>query len=297
MTALAAALGHAPHPGTERRPVRRLGLIGPLLVLVLLFVYPIAMVVRQTFEDRVGHPAGAVAWREVLSSPQFRNAAMTTVETAVAATVSCVVIGTFIAIVLAFVPLPGARVLARLTTVILAFPSFFIALSFGVLYGRVGVASSLIEAVTGHAEAMGGFIYTKWVVVLAEVTFYSPFVVRSVYAACQRVRTEQLQVAASLGAKPWRVTREVLLPELLPSIVAGGSLTLLLTLNEFGIVLFIGAKGVTTLPVLIYSSGILQFDYPSAAVLACVQVALSLLLYGAGRWAAHWMGGRHAGLD
>ncbi len=44
--------------------------------------------------------------------------------------------------------------------------------------------------------------------------------------------------------------------------MAGGSLVLLLTLNEFGIVLFTGAKGVITLPVLIYTRGIVTFDLP-----------------------------------
>ena len=55
----------------------------------------------------------------------------------------------------------------------------------------------------------------------------------------------------------------------------------LLTLNEFGIVLFTGAKGVITLPVLIYTRGIVTFDLPGAAVIATVQIALSLALYGA----------------
>ena len=69
------------------------------------------------------------------------------------------------------------------------------------------------------------------------------------------------------------------MPEAWPALMAGGSLVLLLTLNEFGIVLFTGAKGVTTLPVLIYTRGIVTFDLPGAAVIATVQIALSLALY------------------
>jgi 2-aminoethylphosphonate transport system permease protein len=276
-------------------------LIGPLAVLALLFVYPLVTVVEQSFRDRLGRPAGAVAWHTVLTSSAFRTGLLNTVEIAVGATVGCVVLGTFIAVVLAFVPFPGSAAVSRLTTVILAFPSFFIALSFAVLYGRVGVLSSVIEGITGTPEALGGFIYTRWAVLLAEITFYTPFVVRPVLAACQQMRIEQLQVAASLGARPWLVIRRVLLPELLPSIVAGASLCLMLTLNEFGIVLFIGAKGVLTLPVLIYTKGIVAFDYPSAAVLACVQVALSLLLYVLGRILVARLfartGGRRADLD
>jgi 2-aminoethylphosphonate transport system permease protein len=71
----------------------------------------------------------------------------------------------------------------------------------------------------------------------------------------------------------------------------------MLTLNEFGIILFIGAKGVLTLPVLIYTKGVVAFDYPAAAVLACVQVALSLALYLLGRLLVARIGGRRADLD
>lgn len=59
---------------------------------------------------------------------------------------------------------------------------------------------------------------------------------------------------------------------------------LLLTLNEFGIVLFIGAKDVITLP-LLYTKAIVTFAFPQAAVVACVQVACSLGLYATYRLA------------
>ncbi|WP_412740786.1 2-aminoethylphosphonate ABC transporter permease subunit [Krasilnikovia sp. MM14-A1259] len=283
---------------SRRRPVLgAISVLGPGAVLGLLFLYPLGTVVQQSFADRLGRPAGAVAWQEVLSSAAFQTGLANTIAIAVGSTIGCVVLGTFIAIVLAFVAFPGSASVSRLITAILAFPSFFIALSFAALYGRVGVFSSVVEVLTGHSETLGGFIYTRWVVILAEITFYTPFVVRPVYAACQQMPVEQLRVAASLGARPWTVVRRVLLPELLPSIVAGASLALLLTLNEFGIVLFIGAKGVITLPVLIYIKGIVAFDYPAAAVLACVQVALSLLLYVLGRLLVARIGGRRADLD
>jgi 2-aminoethylphosphonate transport system permease protein len=291
------AVRPAPAPSGRRPRLGGISLAGPLVVLGLLFVYPLITVVQQSFADRLGRPAGGIAWRTVLTSAAFRTGLLNTIEIAVGATIGCVVFGTFIAVVLAFVPFPGSAAVSRLTTVILAFPSFFIALSFAVLYGRVGVLSSVIEGVTGVPEAMGGFIYTRWAVLLAEISFYTPFVVRPVFAACQQMRIEQLQVASSLGARPWMVVRRVLLPELLPSVVAGASLCLMLTLNEFGIVLFIGAKGVLTLPVLIYTKGIVAFDYPSAAVLACVQVALSLLLYVLGRIVVARIGVHRAGLD
>ncbi len=72
--------------------------------------------------------------------------------------------------------------------------------------------------------------------------------VRPLLAAFSQIPRDQLDVAASLGASPLRVLRQVVLPEAWPAMMAGGSLVLLLTLNEFGIVLFTGAKDVMTLP-------------------------------------------------
>ena len=95
---------------------------------------------------------------------------------------------------------------------------------------------------------------------------------RPLLAAFSLIDTAQIEVASSLGARPWRIVRQIILPAALPALLAGGSLCLLLTVNEFGIVLFIGAKGVITLPLLVYDKAIQEFDYTTACVIAVVNV-------------------------
>jgi 2-aminoethylphosphonate transport system permease protein len=56
-------------------------------------------------------------------------------------------------------------------------------------------------------------------------------------------------------------------------------------------VLFIGAKGVITLPLLIYSKAIQESDYQGACAIAIVNVALSLILFSLYRAAARRLGG------
>ncbi len=123
------------------------------------------------------------------------------------------------------------------------------------------------------------FLHTPWGVLLAEVTYFTPFVMRPLLAAFSQVDTAQVEAAASLGARAPRIVRQVILPEALPALAAGGGLVLVMCLNEFGIVLFTGAKGVTTLPMLVYSKAILDGDYPGACVVAVVSVLLSAALY------------------
>jgi 2-aminoethylphosphonate transport system permease protein len=133
-------------------------------------------------------------------------------------------------------------------------------------------------------------------VILAEVTVYTPFVMRPLLAAFSLIDTAQIEVASGLGARPARIVWQIILPSAIPALLAGGSLCLLLTVNEFGIVLFIGAKGVITLPLLIYDKAIQEFDYTTACVIAVVNVVLSLSLYSLYRMLVVRFGGRSAGV-
>lgn len=254
----------------------------PVLVVLGIAGYPILRVLTESTRTPTGR--GTEVWTSVLGSAAFLDALWRTVSIAVCATAGCLVLGTFLAIVLAFVPFPGSGVVGRLIDTILTLPSFLITLAFTFLYGTAGAVNALLAELTGATSPVVDFLTTPLGVILAEITYFTPFVVRPLLAAFAQLPREQLDVAASLGASPWRVLRQVVLPEAWPALAAGGSLVLLLTLNEFGIVLFTGAKGVITLPALIYTRGIVTFDLPGAAVLASVQVLLSLTLYLAYRF-------------
>ncbi|WP_433343789.1 2-aminoethylphosphonate ABC transporter permease subunit [Streptomyces sp. CA-253872] len=262
-----------------RRVPRRVWLLPPLAALGFAFLYPLVLLVRQSLTPDEGGTSFA-PYTEVFASAAFRKALGTTVYLAAGATAGCLVLGFFLALVIAFVPFPGARLVARCVEVFLSFPSFLITLALLFVYGTVGMANGLWTDVTGAAHGPFAFLTTPWGVLLAEVTYFTPFVMRPVLAAFAQLDTAQVEVAASLGARPARIVRRVVLPEALPALAAGGSLVLVLCLNEFGIVLFTGAKGVTTLPTLIYGKAILESDYPAACAVAVVNILVSVGLYG-----------------
>ncbi len=278
MTALLERPSDAPLRPAGPRSFAGWWAVPPLVVVLAVAVYPLIRVCLES--TKVGAAGrGWSTWTTVLSSAAFADAAWRTVAIAVASTGGCLVLGTFLAVVLAFVPFPGSRLVGRLIDTVLALPSFLITLAFTFLYGSAGAVNAAIAGVAGDRRPVLDFLYTPVGVIAAEVTFFTPFVVRPLLASFAVLPRAQLDVAASLGASPLRVWRSVVMPEAWPALMAGGSLVLLLTLNEFGIVLFTGAKGVTTLPVLVYTRGIVTFDLPGAAVIATVQIALSLVLY------------------
>ncbi|MET8408116.1 2-aminoethylphosphonate ABC transporter permease subunit [Streptomyces sp. NPDC005195] len=277
-SAVAAAPASAP-AGSRRRIPPWAWALPPVAVLGLVFLYPLALVVQQSFRPDTGGTS-AQAYGDVFASTAFREALGTTVWLAVGSTAGCLVLGFVLALVIAFVPFPGGKAVARFIDVFLSFPSFLITLALLFLYGSVGIANGLWTDATGAAEGPFQFLTTPWGVLLAEITYFTPFVMRPLLAAFSNIETAQLEVASSLGARPARIVRQVILPEALPALAAGGSLVLVLCLNEFGIVLFTGAKGVTTLPMLVYSKAILESDYPGACVVAVVNVLISVGLYG-----------------
>jgi 2-aminoethylphosphonate transport system permease protein len=269
--------------------------VPPLLLVAALFFYPLALIAAQSLTDRSGRLSFAT-YAEVLSGPLFANALLHTIEIALAATAGCILLGFTLALILSFVPFPGARGVSRLIDTVIALPTFLVALAFTFIYGSAGLLNNaLMQALQSSAPPVD-FLYSPAGVVLAEVTVYTPFIMRPLLAAFSLIETAQIEVASSLGAGGWRIVRQVILPAAMPALLAGGSLCLLLTVNEFGIVFFIGAKGVITLPLLIYDKAIQEFDYATACVIAVVNVALSLALYALYRSLVGRMGGAGAGV-
>ena len=263
-----------------RRPWRPLVVSVPFVVLGIIFLYPFALLTVEAFARPDGG-YGLGTFAAILAGHAFHGALFATLRIALTATAACLGLGSALALLIRFAAFPGARALGRLVDVYLAFPSFLVALSLTFLYGNSGVVHTLWTSALGGsaAAASRSFLYGFWGVVLAEVTYYTPFVMRPVLAALDVIDRSQLEVASSLGERPWGVLRRVVVPELVPALIAGGSLCLLLTMNEFGIILVMGVKDVITLPMMIYGKAIDEFDYPAASAVAICNVALSLGLY------------------
>lgn len=191
----------------------------PVAVLALVFLYPLALVVQQSVQPDTGGTS-LEPYADVFASSAFREALGTTVWLALGATVGCLVLGFALALVIAFVPFPGGKAVAKFIDVFLSFPSFLITLALLFVYGSVGMANGLWTDVTGAASGPFQFLTTPWGVLLAEITYFTPFVMRPLLAAFSQIETAQLEVASSLGAKPARIVRQVILPEALPALAA-----------------------------------------------------------------------------
>ncbi|THE37097.1 2-aminoethylphosphonate ABC transporter permease subunit [Raoultella ornithinolytica] len=258
-----------------------LWLLLPLLVLATLFFYPLLLIAEQALRDTRGHLSLGTFW-QVMESRRFIGALLNTLQIAVFATLGCLVLGSLMAVILVFIPFPGSRVIDTF----IALPTFLITLAFTFIYGSAGLLNGTLMSLFDFALPPVDFLYSIQGVILAEITVFTPLVMRPLMAGLRQIDKSQLEAASILGAHPWRVIAEVIFPAALPALMAGGSLCLLLTTNEFGIVLFIGAKGVNTLPMMVYSKAILESDYSVACMIALINILLSLGLFMLYRLAA-----------
>ena len=79
-----------------------------------------------------------------------------------------------------------------------------------------------------------------------------PFVVRTILPAIRGIPNSLREAARSMGAKPWRVFREVDLPILLRAILASLAFAFTISLGEFGASSFLSNAHTPTIPVLIF---------------------------------------------
>lgn len=91
-------------------------------------------------------------------------------------------------------------------------------------------------------------------VILAHITFCTPFVVLSVMPRLRRMNPNLYEAALDLGATPAYALRKILLPELKPAMISGFILAFTLSVDDFVVTLFtIGNQGLETISTYIYA--------------------------------------------
>jgi len=112
---------------------------------------------------------------------------------------------------------------------------------------------------------------------LAHVTFCISFVAMVVLGRLQDFDYAVIEAAHDLGAGWWATTRRVLLPMLLPGLVAGGLLAFTLSIDDFVITFFVAGPGSTTLPIRIYS----MIKYGSPPLINALSTILLVITFTA----------------
>jgi sulfate/thiosulfate transport system permease protein len=206
-------------PPPARRPRVRagtgLGLGAATIYLSLIVLIPLAMVVWRSTVD-----GPAAFWRAVRTPDAWSALELTVVASLVVALIN-LVMGTVIAWVLVRDSFPGKRIVDALIDLPFALPTI--------------VAGLVLLALYGPQSPLGvNLAYTRAGVVVALLFVTLPFVVRTVQPVLLELDRDMEEAAASLGAGPWYTFRRIILPNLVPAMVAGTALAFTRSIAEFG---------------------------------------------------------------
>jgi len=235
--------------------------LAPLAIVTLaFFVLPM---IRLAMAGAEG-PLGIAAYAAILTEPRYRETLINTVVLATATTAATLVIATIAGLFLQRNAFRGRAVLVAMLTFPLAFPGVVVGFMIILLAGRQGLIGDISARLFGDKLV---FAYSIGGLFLGYLYFSIPRVILTVMAAVEKLDPRLEEAARSLGASPWMVLRDVVLPALMPAFVASGAIAFATAMGAFGTA-FTLATRLDVLPMLIYTEYTLAANIPLAAALS-----------------------------
>lgn len=253
-----------------------------LIYVTLIIALPVAAVLLKalslSFSDFIA----------IVTSPRAVATYRVTGLCALAATLFNAVFGFAFAWVLVRYDFPGKRLLDTLIDVPFALPTAVAGVTLTALFARNGWFGAPLASL-GIEVA-----YTPLGIIIAMIFTSLPFIVRTVQPVLEELDPEFEDAASCLGASGFDTMRRVILPLLMPALLAGISFAFVRCLGEFGAIIFIAGNQplATEITSLLAFIRIEEFDYEGAAAIATVMLFASFVILILTSAAQSWYG-RH----
>jgi len=171
-------------------------------------------------------------WYENLKEvPGLWSAFALSIEVAVLSTIAAVVLGTAAAFALVRGNVPLREPLTLFFISPLMLPGIIIGIALLMAYRSIGFDSAFWGLVFGH------------------IVITTPYAVRTVLASLQLFQFSQLEAAATLGARPAYAFVKVLVPQIMPGIVAGALFAFVTSFDNYAVAMFLVDARSLTLPI------------------------------------------------
>jgi putrescine transport system permease protein len=184
----------------------------------------------------------STAWyTELIHNRQLLEAALLSLEVAVAASSAAVILGTLASIALVrFARFPGRLLLTGMVNAPLVMPEIITGITQLLLF---------VSMVQLFSWPHRGFT----TIVISHVTFCTAYVTITVQSRLAAADRSLEEAAMDLGASPARAFLEVTLPIIAPALISSWLLSFTLSLDDLVISSFVAGPGASTLPMVIYS--------------------------------------------
>ena len=219
-------------------------------------------------------------FQQIFTTPAYRSDIGQTVAMAAEVTVTDAIVALPFAYFMARVAAPRTRTILFVAILLPLWASYLAKVySWVLIFTNNGFLDWVAGGLgLGHPQ----LIYTNWAVYAVFCYLWLPYMIIPVYGALERVPDSLIEASQDLGGRTWRTTRSVLLPLVLPGIVAGSIFTFSLTLGDYITPLLIGGTKANFIGNVIYTNIGIANNVPFAAAMALVPIVImGLYLSGA----------------
>lgn len=211
---------------------------------------------------------------ETVTKPRMLASYRVSFTTAFYASFVNLVMGTVLAWVLVRYDFPFKRFMDGIIELPFALPTAVA----GIALTHLTVSDGWVGRVFAHFGIK--IAYTGLGITTVLIFIGIPFVVRSVQPVLEKIDKEYEQAAQMLGASGAQTFFKVILPEIVPSLVAGFTMAFARCLGEYGSVVFIAGNTPyeTEITPLLIMSKLQEYDYASATSIALVMLVAAFLI-------------------
>jgi spermidine/putrescine transport system permease protein len=155
------------------------------------------------------------------------------------------------------------------------------------ILGTEGVLNKALVAMALIDEPLSFLLYSTTGVVITLAYFLLPFAVLPIYGSLRGIKDVTIEAARDLGASPWRVMKDVVLPQCKSGILTAFTLCFLISAGDYVTPKFVGG-GAALIGTFIENQFSVAFNWPLGAAMAFVTMFSTLLAVFAAKLALDW---------
>ena len=256
-----------------------------ITMLGLIVIIPLCSLV--VFSAKLSFPE----FLDTITRPRVLSSYAVSFFTAFVAAAIDAVMGMIIAWVLVRYDFPGKAIMDGIIELPFALPTAVAGIALTHLTTTEGWVGAFFQkfAAGVHSAGLSPALMPARVVtgiIVALVFIGIPFVVRAVQPVLEKIDIQYEEAANILGANSRQTMFRVILPEILPSLIAGFTMSFARGLGEYGSVVFIAGNTPyeTEIAPLMIMSKLQEFDYASATSIALVMLAAAFVILFINAW-------------
>jgi putative spermidine/putrescine transport system permease protein len=263
-----------------RRPWLRAGLLlsGPTAWFVLIYLGALFLLFLSalwsvdSFSGKIVHSWTLTNFETLFKVSAYRTIALRTIGIAAAVTVTDILLAVPFAFFAARIASKRLRAALFVAVLIPLWSSYLVRVfAWRLILAKDGILNWFLGKIGLGSLNIG---YSNWAMWIVFSYIWLPFMILPVWAAIERVPDSFLEASADLGARGLRSFRLVLLPLILPGIVAGSIFTFSLTLGDFITPTLVGGAGSTFIGNVVYQEVGISNNVPFAAAFATVPLVI-----------------------